>query len=546
MLYTHREIRRHPIIALLFLLLCTTYASAQLTNNLLVDGAALSLGNAVTADPPGIYAIHYNPAGLTRLKGRHVTVGSMFMYAPAKTSWSAPEDYNIFSPNDRENNPIVNGFYDDHTEQQGVLYVPGHGGKVEPKVINMPMDIVPTWGFSINSPGSKFTFGSAVIFQMAGGADVEKDDPLKFNAQRSVMQRVTFASPTIAYEINDRLSVGFTVGFNHHGFYLRKPSMEPNVLSGVQELVQDALCGPPDDRRGFALAFIYNPCGGNVGPFDEIGVMTLDLEDKLSTHWNIGVLWKATDWMTVGVNYQSESKVELQGTFDFQYHEDFYEYYRQYRQSIVGALEADKFQAPTGLHRERANATMDMIFPQKFDIGVSLTPHPRWKINIDAHWVDWAVWDVLRMQLDRENEGLAASMILRYDIIGRDYADTEMYMKSTWSVGVGVEYTLTDRLKLRFGVENRPDSVPDAYSEANMGLAETVMYGAGAEYKWDADSVMELFVSYLESERDLPANTSMNANTDSLLNVGTNPYAGLDIKSEMSMLTWGVKYTRQW
>ena len=35
---------------------------------------ALSLGHAVTADPPDIDSIHFNPAGLTQLKGRQFFV----------------------------------------------------------------------------------------------------------------------------------------------------------------------------------------------------------------------------------------------------------------------------------------------------------------------------------------------------------------------------------------------------------------------------------------------------------------------------------------
>ena len=41
-----------------------TGAKAQLANNLAIDVRAMSMGHAVTADPPGIMAIHFNPAGL--------------------------------------------------------------------------------------------------------------------------------------------------------------------------------------------------------------------------------------------------------------------------------------------------------------------------------------------------------------------------------------------------------------------------------------------------------------------------------------------------
>jgi len=534
------------LIILLSLSVSSSLVFAQLANNLMVDGAALSLGNAVTADPPKIHSIHYNVAGLSRLKGRHVSVSSTFAYAQNKTEFSAPPDYQIFAADDRERNPIVNGEMDAHTEQQGVLYIPGHGGKVVPKILPIPVAVLPGWGFSINPPGSKFTFANAAYFQMAGGADVEDDDPLKYQNSRNVMQRFTYASPAIAYQINENLSVGMSIGFNHHGLYTVKKPASPHLLTGINEMIQDALCGEPDDRRGFALAFLYNPCGGNIGPFDDIGSVTVDLEDKLSTHWTVGVLWDVNEWLTIGVNYQSESDVQMSGTMDLEFSPDWYNYYRGYRQSLYGALNADQFNTPHGLHRERAKASMDMTFPQKFDIGISLKPHPDWKINIDAHWVDWAVWDEFTINIDRDFEAFAAAMLLRFDSVRPNKVTNFQKMKSTVSLGVGVEYTVNDRLKLRFGLENRPDAMNEEFVPAASGLADTILYGAGAEYKWDPESTMDFYVAYFQSERDLPANTSKNANWQHLLNITTNPYAGLDIESSISVLMWGVKYTKQW
>ena len=43
-------------------------AHATLTENLAVSPVAMSLGNAVTADPPGLDSIHFNPAGLAKIQ----------------------------------------------------------------------------------------------------------------------------------------------------------------------------------------------------------------------------------------------------------------------------------------------------------------------------------------------------------------------------------------------------------------------------------------------------------------------------------------------
>src|SRR5690554_2794295 len=71
-------------------------AQAQMTQNLTLHPKALALGNAVTADPPGLMAIHYNPAGLTKLDGRQLEVNMLSIYLDIDADFIADEDYEIF------------------------------------------------------------------------------------------------------------------------------------------------------------------------------------------------------------------------------------------------------------------------------------------------------------------------------------------------------------------------------------------------------------------------------------------------------------------
>ena len=55
--------------------LCSGVVQAQLAQNLTIGSPkAMALGNAVTADSTGIDGVHYNPATLSKLKGRQTTV----------------------------------------------------------------------------------------------------------------------------------------------------------------------------------------------------------------------------------------------------------------------------------------------------------------------------------------------------------------------------------------------------------------------------------------------------------------------------------------
>ena len=68
-----RPLQRLGLSAFLLItgLLTVVGARAALVENLTIGNPiALSLGNAVTADPPGVDSIYYNPAGLTSIRGR--------------------------------------------------------------------------------------------------------------------------------------------------------------------------------------------------------------------------------------------------------------------------------------------------------------------------------------------------------------------------------------------------------------------------------------------------------------------------------------------
>ena len=84
-------------LLLLCLLLAAGSARAELATNLAVDVKAMSMGPAVTADPPGITSIHFNPAGLTHLQGRRMDLQFIGDDFSIQNKVSAPAGYNVFS-----------------------------------------------------------------------------------------------------------------------------------------------------------------------------------------------------------------------------------------------------------------------------------------------------------------------------------------------------------------------------------------------------------------------------------------------------------------
>ena len=70
-------------------------AHAALVENLTTSVVAMALGNAVTADPPGIDSVHFNPAGLARLEGDSTQHSAFGASIRARASFARPANFDI-------------------------------------------------------------------------------------------------------------------------------------------------------------------------------------------------------------------------------------------------------------------------------------------------------------------------------------------------------------------------------------------------------------------------------------------------------------------
>ena len=82
-------------------------ANAELQQNLFIDNKAMSLGNAVTADPTGIMDIHFNPAGLTKLDGRQFQLQFHNIILNSEAEFSLPDDFDPGEANPSKD-PVLN------------------------------------------------------------------------------------------------------------------------------------------------------------------------------------------------------------------------------------------------------------------------------------------------------------------------------------------------------------------------------------------------------------------------------------------------------
>jgi long-subunit fatty acid transport protein len=515
-------------------------AHAALTDNLAVSPVAMSLGNAVTADPPGLDSIHFNPAGLSKITqntrsdtifGASLRVSADFHQPPGFDVGGFTED------------PLA-GTHSAHNKQ--VIFIPILA-KASPRI---PIALAAGLGLSWHNEGSPWTFATATYVPQAVGIDRTKnpDDPARFDGRQVVIQRLVYLSPSVSYKFNDQFSVGFGVPIAHQGFALDTDMRFPNELLGIIGKLQDAWCGDngnPLDTLGFGL------CGtddsgkqsGRLRPFDRVGNMRFAATSPADVTFNIGGLWQPDEHIGFGAVYQSGSRTVMTGTYNFHADPMLPEFVRHMYSSLFGPIVAAMFGFPTSIPTDQGgNFTMILPYPAHWQFGTKIRPIEGVQFNVDASWTDWAKWDQLTFKFDQQVKLLDMARLFGQPdasqlVIPRGY-------RSVWHYGYGLQLDVWDGVKLRFGYEPRKSSVPVTKLDLIAPMPDLPVKSIGASYELKDGMKLEAGFSYARGRYYVPANTDCNLNCTNFFNVIYNPYAGLDVGGELVLRYFGLKITQ--
>ena len=550
--------RIHPLVAAIVLTGCSTQVFAQLGQNLSVDVRSLSMGNAVTADPPGISAVHFNPAALTKLKGLQTDVQGLIANFDVQREFSAPGGYEVFGFSD---DPLVCNDSPDNpsslcTDFKGTvsgdveyasLYIP-----ILKKVVDLGEGFpvaAPTAGISYNPPGSKLTYATSVYAPMVAGFGSEDGNPGNYMGQQVAMERITYLSPTIAYEVSDELSIGGGVGMSYQAIALKTALRMPNELIGVLRMVDESVCAPFRQNSNIITdLMLFGMCNADeaMNPFSSFGKMEVALEQSLSPSYNLGVLWEPTDEFGLGLVYQSSAKMRLKGKYNIQNANAPRELIKGLNSSATGQILAAILGFPSYIApSESGLLSMDLEYPAHFQAGIKYKILPDLQVNFDVGWTDFAAWDKFKFEFDRQINALKIAKLLSADVTDKSLS-FPLGFQSSWNWGIGFEYSANDRLKLRAGYEPRTSAIPNDKRNTMVPINNAQLFGLGVGYRFDEDTDIDLSIAFLRSRDNIPAGSSSLANDTSINNLLYNPYAGLNVSTNTKVTILGLNYRTRW
>lgn len=548
-------------------------ANAQVLNNItLGNPKALALGNAVTADPPGVDSIHFNPAGLAKIKGRerqfkflvaHMTLEGEF----GKQDLSVPggkdldDTYNEFqdagidfddpAAPDRcfgpENEQGVDPTQDRCFERDSLentssstsdatLILPGTGIK------SVPILAVPFGGIAVEDPDYGWTFATAFYSPQAVGYERDKNDPAAFQGYKVSVARLTYFSPSVGLQINDQVAVGASIGFSWQGFGVHTKFRAPEqTLAFVAGTVGNF---PQDVQDALALELI--------GPYENVGNLELELEDPLSLSFNLGILWEPEDWLAFGFVYQSESTSDLEGSYRMENTDEFHATTTSLQeQALLGGIVSFLANGATINNQEveEGDVTLEYKIPQAFSFGTSVKVFPNLKVNVDAKWINYSIWDSLDFKFNKTVDFLTVASVIE-SLAGENDSDPDQlkmprHYEDVWSLAFGTEFQYDDNTVLRAGFEPRGSAVPGSKVDFLLPIADANLYSVGAGYQLDKFSRVDIALGYLVSEFDAASGVSNNANGVKSGDVVYNPYAHLSIEAKTTAILIAGSYEQR-
>ncbi|OUS31887.1 hypothetical protein A9Q99_01985 [Gammaproteobacteria bacterium 45_16_T64] len=568
--YSGSRVSRAALVACVGLAsISANHAQAQLMQNLSIGNPkALALGHAVTADPPGIDSIHFNPAGLAKIQGRqqqtkllaaHMSISSKT--GSQQNTQAIRDEFEAFNDNLPDDaDPVA--FPEDNqanlsaTATQPVLILPFAG------MTEVPFILAPFGGIAVEDPHQGWTFGTAVYTPMGFGFARDRDeDPGSYQGYETAITRLTYFSPTIGIEVTDTLSVGVGINFSWQGFgtktKFRAPDQTIIFINRSEAAFAPILGGTDTDGEAQA---------GILGAFDNIGDLEIVAEDPLSLGFNLGLLWEPTPWLAFGFVYQSETKADMEGEFQMTYSDEFLG-------TTIGLKDISTLIGPliggaefNAERVEKGKIEVEMIQPQHVAIGTSIQILPSVKFNVDVKWIEYSKWDNLTLSFDQNVDFLNLASIVSFAAGGfvEDNADPDELRiprgyEDVVSWAFGVEYQFNDALVLRMGYEPRGSAIPDDKVDFLFPIADSNLYSFGFGYQIDAESRMDFAMAYMvsEYEADLQVTETLNedgkyvetatgesSNANSITPgaVVYNPYAYLPIEGKTEAYLFTISY----
>ena len=340
--------------------------------------------------------------------------------------------------------------------------------------------------------------------------------------------------------------MGAGIGLSYFGAGLTVDFRAPNMALGGVKDITDAACAGEDNGIVFEGEIPIDLCGGKVGPFETLLTLDVSMEKTLSFTYNVGFLWEATPWLTIGGVYQSEAVDKLEGNVLIVIDENLLGFTQGLADSnsifkeLVQTLELTENDSII-----ETKGSLVFTLPAHAALGFSLQLSPSVKFNLDWKWTQTSKFDELTFNIDDPIPLLGLLGDVGIDNVSATSLTIPRGYEDAMNFAYGIEYQYSDTTAIRFGYEPRKTGIPKNKLDFLIPVGDFDLYGFGISYKLDKESILDISLAYMKSEINVPAGSSTNGNDLRPDNFIYNPSAGMDVSATLVVTILEIGYRTQ-
>jgi long-chain fatty acid transport protein len=206
--------------------------------------------------------------------------------------------------------------------------------------------------------------------------------------------------------------------------------------------------------------------------------------------FNIGILYQATPDLRFGLDYRSRIDHGVSGKQSF----------------TVPALIARFSPVTAGLiAAQNSDANFKFTLPDNVTFGAYWQVTPQLALLSDVEWTDWSVFKSVNVV--PSTPGLPSTL-------------TVENFRNSWSVSIGANYRLTDKLMLQTGVGYDESPVKTQSRTSRIPDSDRYEIGIGAQYDVLPNLTLQVAYSHIFFD-SAPINTTANATSGALIGTYT-------------------------
>jgi len=230
----------------------------------------------------------------------------------------------------------------------------------------------------------------------------------------------------------------------------------------------------------------------NITPNPLLGSTNVDLEAKNITAWgyNVGMMFKLTNEVTLGMDYRSEIVMEARG----------------------GSATYQDKNAVANLNPAFTDGTFDadLPLPAELTAGLSYKPCDKWLFAFDYNYTKWSAYKALDITIYNQNPTPVVSEN------PRNYKDASTYR-------FGAQYKATNKFTVRGGYYIDESPVQDGYFAPETPRNDSKGYTGGLTYQVNDKLGIDVSFLYLHFDE---IDNSYDYYNDPLTTTGYTSFGG--------------------